>query len=133
MQSARFEGFDAVNEALLTVGRKANKVLRKELRETTKQAAALVKPMIPRGETKFLSRSLRVRVVKSKKRFDVAFRIVAKATKEGKYYAFAPNYGVSVPRGRQAANRFMQRGIEQAESLVPDTLNRVLAGILELK
>ncbi|HWB00589.1 MAG TPA: HK97 gp10 family phage protein [Pirellulales bacterium] len=115
----------------------ATEILREELKTTAKQVVEIIKPTIPVGETKFLRRSLQVKPIKKKKRFTHGYRIASKVPtigkgkdkRKGKYYAFAPEYGVRVARGKQRARRFMARGIKQAERLLPDTKARIWARI----
>ncbi len=116
----------------------AKKILNDELRKLAKEAMAIIKPLMPVGKTKFLRRSLTIKKIKKKRRYTVGFRIVARVPNDHPYYAFAGEYGVTrvggkrksrqpfrgVP-GRQAAKRFMARGIKQAEQLLPQALNRI--------
>jgi hypothetical protein len=89
----------------------------------------VIKPLIP-VDTGKLRRSLTVRVVKKKRRYTVAYRIIARPPKEGKYYAFAPNYGVTKrAAGKQSALHYMEKGIESATALMPATIQRIARAV----
>jgi len=94
-----------------------------------KEVAADVKSLVP-VDTGFLKRSISVRSVKSKKRFDIAFRVLARPPKEDQYYAFAPEYGVGegIPGHQQATHPF-QTAIDKASAHTEATLKKIAAAI----
>ena len=132
----RVKGTKEVLKLLDQMGKSANKVLRKELRAISKEVASDIKPHLPR-DTGFLQRSITVRAVKKKKRYSVAFRVVAKPPKEGAYYAFVPEFGASTVTGyggkeypvERPAEHNMTKAIDKAQASLPQSLQRIKAAL----
>jgi hypothetical protein len=116
----------------------ATKILVDELKTTAKQTMVYIKPLVPKRSGR-LKRSLAMKRVKKKRRYDVAFRIFFKpitttlTTSTGrkikvkeKFYGFAPEYGVSKGRGKQAAQGMIHaHGKKYAEGLRAATYGRI--------
>jgi hypothetical protein len=138
MISATIKGEKELIAKLEKLGNKALKIVQKELKPVAQAEAKAIKEKVPIGATKWLKRSVKIKKVKKKRKFAVAFRIVCtppKPKKEGKkarYYAFAPNYGVKngkKGRGNQKAHNFMQAGTLHGESFLPTLLSNIARGV----
>lgn len=147
MFTGRVDGDKALIKKLEALGTKAVPVVAAVLKPEAQAEAKIVKANAPVGATKWLKRSVRVKRIKKKKRYTVGFRIVCIPPKKkqevirtsfgrevtiesgGRYYGFAPHYGVRRGRGKQAATRFMDSGTKYAESRLPAILSNIQRGV----
>jgi hypothetical protein len=128
MITGKVVGDKELIKKLLKVGNEATKILRKELRPVAKTVATTTKPLIPK-RTGMLRKSVAIKPVKKKRRYNVAFRVVLRMPKEGKFYGFAPNFGVRKGRGKQPALRFMHKGLMAANAELPKLKSNLLRGV----
>jgi HK97 gp10 family phage protein len=118
MGKIKVEGLDELRKKLAELPTTIEKkILREELRGATKEIASEVKPLVPVGETGFLSRSIKVRSAKRKKGRIAFLAQIGEGAFKGESF-----YGSFVELGTtdQPAQHFMERG---AEKVLPRLAN----------
>ena len=127
----------ALIKQLESLGPKCKPLRAKTLRPLAVDIKNAGKPLVPKRKGP-LRKSVTIKPIRSKKFYTIGFRVFGKnvaKTKEnpkGKFYLFAPEYGVTNGRGKQPGIGFMKKGAKIAEGKVPavkDAIGRAIVAL----
>lgn len=124
----------ALIKQLEGLGPKCKPLLRKVLKPYAVEIKNAIKPLVPK-RTGRLQKSITIKPIKSTKFYTIGFRVFgknvgkSKENPKGKFYLFAPEYGVKDGRGKQKAHAFLKLGSKQAESKLSSVKASIAAAI----
>ena len=133
--SARCEVDDReIIKRLEGIGKKCVPLLRKAIRPLANEVKKRVKPLAPK-RTGALRKSITVVPIRSRRFYTVGFRVFGRYVKaagdeDGKFYAFAPEYGVRDGKGQQIQHAFFRNGARIAEGYIPRCKEAIAAAIV---
>ena len=126
----------ALIKQLESLGPKCKPLLSKALRPLAVDIKNAIKPLVPK-RTGALRKSVTIKPIRSKKFYTIGFRIFGKnvaktkANPKGKFYLFAPEYGVKNGRGKQPSIGFLLKGSNIAEKKVPAVKQAIAKAIAD--